>query len=483
MRNTIDALGMDSTLSKKKINGSIYPILLAVIPGSFLSHFSAGLVNIALTDISLDLNISLSLSQWIVTGYLLSVMIFLPIMGKFSDRFGRKNIHNMGYVMFGVGILFSYLSTSIVFLLISRIIQGIGAAMLQSVNMVIIVDNVPKEKRVQALGLIGTAVGMGGFLGAPIGGILIGWFSWHTLFIIQLPIILTVLIIAIFFIPKDAPTQKSKFDLMGASIFSISLVCIIYILNEIGEGVFYRNQLMISILGIICFVLFLYRSKTNKNPFIDIKMFMHPIVKSGSFIIIGSYAACFAAIVVLPFYFRGVLQTSATVAGLFLMIYPLFLSIFGPLSGRLTARFGSFKSVQMALLLMIGTFGILSMISMNTSLYFIFIILATLGISMGLLTSPNYDLIMKYVPAYAMGEIGGTIALLRNLGMVIGTALGIAIVNYSAIVPVTEWLALDTYQDKISILKGIKDVFIFFTIALSCLYGLLFFVQKKKTIQ
>ncbi|RTQ90803.1 MFS transporter [Lysinibacillus telephonicus] len=480
MKNSSNPAMYETMIPNRKTSEiSTIAILLAVIPGSFLSHFSAGLVNIALTDITNDFQISLSLSQWIVTAYLLSVMIFLPIMGKLSDQFGRKTIHNSGYIFFGIGVLFSFLSHSIIYLLLSRILQGIGAAMLQSVNMVIITENVPTEKRVKALGLIGTSVGIGGLLGAPVGGILINWFSWNTLFLIQLPFVLCALIVAIHFIPSDPRGTKIRFDFIGASLFAFSITLIVFVLSQIGEGIFHLKQVVIVGIGLLSLFTFIRWIKRYHSPFIELSIFKHPIVKIGSCIIIGSYAACFATIVVLPFYLRGVLEYSTTASGLLLMIYPLFLSFFGPISGAISARIGSYKVVQIALLFMIAAFTFFAFLNMDSPMWTIIVILAVLGISMGLLTSPNYDLIMENIPAAFLGSIGGTIALLRNLGMVVGTALGISIVNFSAIVPVTKWLTLDNIEEQISILNGFTNVFILFICILVVLFIQLKIVGRK----
>ncbi|MEM5597976.1 MFS transporter [Niallia circulans] len=150
----------------------VHTFLLSVCTGAFLSHFSAGFVNIALTDISIDFSAKLSVTQWIVNGYLLAIMLFLPLMGKLADQFGKKRIHNLGYLIFAVGACGSALSFNIPMLIIARVIQGGGAAMLQAVNMAIVTDVYPEKHRGKALGIISTSVGIGALLGPSVGGFL-----------------------------------------------------------------------------------------------------------------------------------------------------------------------------------------------------------------------------------------------------------------------------------------------------------------------
>lgn len=445
---------------------AFYLLLLAVIPETFLSHFSAGLVNIALTDISMEFDISLGMSQWVVTGYLLTVMISLPIMGKLSDQFGKKRIHNVGYLLFGVGVLFSFSANNIMFLLIARFIQGVGAAMLQAVNMVIITENVSVDKRVKAIGLVGTAAGLGGLLGAPLGGVLIELFHWSYLFLIQLPVIALVSVLAVLFIPKDKIFTKAKFDLGGALLFTSFLVSAIFLLNQVGEGILYKEQWIIGLISLSSFVIFSFWTNKHCTPFITMALFKQKEVCLGAIVITISYVACFATVVILPFLLRGVMHYSISMAGLVLMVYPLFLSVTGPFSGRLVQKYNLRNTIIIGITSMAVSIIGLSFTNTHSSLSYIVLLLALLGTSMGLLTSPNYNFIIGNVPKTFLGEIGGTIALLRNFGMVIGTAFGIAIVNYFATTPVSSWLTLTNSKDVTSLLLGIKSVFILFAILL-----------------
>lgn len=437
-------------------------ILLSVCPGTFLSHFSAGLINIALPDLSLYFQAPLSITQWIVTGYLLAVMIGLPVMGKLSDIYGRKRIHNLGYLVFGIGVLLSAVSLSLGFLLVARVIQGLGASMLQSANMAIVTACFPEEKRGKALGIIGTAVGLGALLGPSTGGVLINLFSWQMLFWIQVPIIAIVYFMALRFIPKDEPKgSASKFDYGGAVLFGVAITSIIFVLNQIGEVGMGFYLLPITVIGFVSLILFLHRVRRVKNPFIQLNIFSPPMVRAGSFIIIVSYMATFSSMVVVPFFLIGILDTTTSLAGLLLMAYPFFLAIIGPISGSLSDKFSSFKVVIAGLVLMAGSLIGLSVINSHTSIYMVAILLCLLGISMGVLTSPNYNLIIGYVSFQFLGTISSTIALLRNLGMALGTALGVTFMSLWVSGSITDWMRNDDKGQLDNVLMGFHSFFWF----------------------
>jgi len=440
-------------------------LLVSVCAGAFLSHFSAGFVNIALTDISLYFSSSLTLTQWIVNGYLLSIMLFLPFMGKMADQYGKKKIHNLGYLIFAAGAGGSALSSSMPLLIACRIVQGMGAAMLQAVNMAIVTDAYPKKHRGKALGIISTSVGFGALLGPSVGGILIDAFSWQALFWTIIPISLAAFVLAQKFIPSDRQFHSSSFDYIGSVLFGISIISFVYVLNRIGEGTVQIFFFAIIFVSVLAFCVFLYRSKRVESPFIEPRIFSSLMVRAGGIILMISYGATFAAMVSLPFYLRGVLDYSADYSGLLLMCYPLLLAVFGPISGSLSDRLGSIKMTFIGLFCLSISMFSLVFLSESTSLPMLISLLCFLGVAMGTLTSPNYSIMMFYVPLQYLGMMSSTIALLRNIGMVLGTAVSITFINSWLDSSVEEWMKT-SHSNSEQIMTGFHYLFLVLGIAI-----------------
>ncbi|MDU1844807.1 MAG: MFS transporter [Niallia nealsonii] len=457
-------------------------LLISVCTGAFLSHFSAGFVNIALTDISIDFSAKLSVTQWIVNGYLLSIMLFLPLMGKLADQFGKKRIHNLGYLIFAVGACGAALSFNIPLLIIARVIQGSGAAMLQAVNMAIVTDAYPEKHRGKALGIISTSVGIGALLGPSVGGFFIEAFSWHSLFWTVVPISMGAYFLAQKFVPMDRSFENSSFDYKGSIYFGVGIVTFVFVLNSIGEGVYKVYLLVIACISVACFLFFFFHSKKEEHPFIQPSIFSSPIVKAGGLILMASYCAAFASTVILPFYLRGVLGFSAEQSGLLLMCYPLFLAVLGPISGSLSDKFGGAKVVVVGLGLLCITMLGLSFLSPGTSLSTLIILLSLLGFSMGILTSPNYSIMMLYVPLQYLGMMSSTIALLRNIGMVIGTALAITFMNTWLDGTITDWMNDTRRSEFEAVMLGFHYLFLllFILLVLIGIYFLYSVFRRKE---
>ncbi len=454
-------------------------LLLSVCAGAFLSHFSAGFVNIALADIAVYFSSSLPLTQWIVNGYLLSILLFLPLMGKIADRFGRKKIHNAGYLVFAIGAAASALSSSIAILIICRIVQGIGAAMLQSVNMAIVTDAYPEKHRGKALGVISTSVGIGALLGPSVGGFLISAGTWHLLFWTIVPISIIAFFIAQRFIPADQTFRKSTFDFVGSVLFALSIVSFVFVLNSIGEGAVYVNLLFILVFSICCFCGFIYWSKRVEHPFIHPQIFSSSMVRAGGFILMISYCTTFASMVILPFYLRGVLGYSSDHSGLLLMCYPLLLALFGPISGALSDKYGSGKVVLAGLTFLSASMFGLSLLAETTSLPILIFLFCLLGFSMGILTSANYSIMMFYVPIQFLGMMSSTIALLRNIGMVLGTAISIMFMSIWMDGPINDWMSNPNRRGYEQVMSGFHYLFLLL-LGLTITAGVYFIRNKWK---
>ncbi|AKM20721.1 MFS transporter [Anoxybacillus geothermalis] len=436
--------------------------LFALCLGAFLSNLSASLLNVALLDISEEFHLPLNASQWVITSYLLTITVFLPIMGKIGDRCGKRVVHNSGYLLFAMGALLCALSPSFPLLLAFRVVQGIGASMYQATNIALIIALQPPEHRGRSLGYLTTAVAAGSLLGPGLGGIIVQWFEWRVLFWILVPLASMAYVLAQRFIPKDSRGESGQLDLLGAALFTFSsgaLVAGLAMGNEWGWET--KRTIALFLFAFICFSLFLLRSFQVKEPFIPMEIFFHPMVRHGIFISILSYMVVFSMQVVVPIYLRDVIRVSPAVTGFILMSYPLFLTLMGPVGGMLSDRLGAMPVVCSGLLSMGVSLIGLSFLSSTSSLYYIGFFVALLGGSMGLVVSPNNSFVMNHSPEKYLGIMSSVMALSRNLGMVFGAVAGVALIH--------PWLPeksdrMETFNDFImdagqNVMNGLRTVF------------------------
>lgn len=203
----------------KSRHGQRLGMMAAICMGAFISHFTAGIVNVSLPFIVDYFQTELGKGLWITTGYLLVITALLPVMGKLGDRYGFRRIHNLGFVIFTVGSILVAFSPNLPILLTLRVIQGVGAAMFQATNIALITIHIPKEQRGRALGILSTAVALGGMTGPIAGGLIAEWLSWKWLFLIHVPVAIVATIMAYRYIPNRVQERKpGAISFVGAKL-------------------------------------------------------------------------------------------------------------------------------------------------------------------------------------------------------------------------------------------------------------------------
>ncbi|MEC0140181.1 MFS transporter [Paenibacillus macerans] len=427
-----------------------------ICTGAFLSNLSAGLFNIALVDIAHDFGVNMAVAQWVVTVYLLVISVLLPIMGRLGDTFGRRTVHNLGYFCFALGALCCALAPSLGWLLAFRAVQGVGASMYQATNMALIVSVFPPEKRGKALGLISTFVAAGSMIGPSLGGVLIQWFSWETSFWLLAGAALLAWGLAQRFIPKDPPVLEGRIDATGAFLFAAALAGLVTAIN-LGSAWGWFSPAVLALLllfaaGAAGFAAWCLSSRWEarrvngsggaaggrifrgraSSPFIDLRLLADGAMNTGIWITIVTYMAAFSAQLVLPVFLRSELGIPPALAGLIMMGYPLALIVASPVFGSWSDKLGPLPLLAAGLLTMGGVLAVLGFLTPAHPLLLLIALIVLLGISMGMITSPNNSLVMGRAGGGQLGLISSLLALSRNLGMMFGTAAGGALLTGGA---------------------------------------------------
>ncbi|MBH0331500.1 MFS transporter [Brevibacillus brevis] len=406
-------------------------IMMAICLGAFLSHFTAGIVNVSLPQFTQIFQTELAWAQWITTGYLLVIASLLPIMGKLGDRYGHRLLHNYGFLLFTVSSVLVAFSTTITMLLVLRIVQAIGAAMFQATNIALISILVPKEIRGRALGIMSTAVALGGMSGPIAGGFIASWLSWEWLFLIHVPVAIVATGLAFHYIPSTKQIKKTgSLDQVGAALFMLVVSSVIIAISNGNRWGWASEGMLILFGGVLVLALVFVRWERRQSvPFLPVAVFRLSAVSSGLFISFTSFVLANLVLVVLPFYLLDQAHVSPLKAGYMMTAYPLLLALTGPFSGWASDRYRARPLIFAGLGAMGAGMTVLAIWLEGLSTVETIAVLALVGAGMGLIASPNNSYIMRHVPIEHAGAIGGMIALTRNAGMVVGAALGLGMMN------------------------------------------------------
>lgn len=401
-------------------------VLSVTTVGIFMAGLDTRIVLIGLPTIGESLGADLETLLWVTQGYQIAITIGLLFLGRLTDMFGRVKIYNLGFAIFTVGSGLCVLSQTGQQLIIFRIVQGFGGAMLILNSAALITDATLPNELGFALGISQIAFTAGAVLGLSIGGILIDTTGWRTIFTLNLPIGIFGTLWAHFRLREMSQLEKhSSFDYLGFGLFTTSLTVLLLAVSlDTMNAISPVTAQALYIVSLAAIVLFIYVEPRKSQPLLDMKLFKNRLFSAGNVSQL-LYSLAFGALsLVMILYFQLIRGFSALTAGLlFIPLDVAFISI-GPISGRLSDRYGTriFATLGMA----IGAIGYAVMaltLTRVTPLLQIELILVLLGLGLGLFSSPNISSVMGSVPPQRRGVASAVRATVFNTGNVVSIGL------------------------------------------------------------
>ena len=396
--------------------------LLVFTLSSFLTPFMGSSVNIALPAMGNDFAIDAVLLSWVATAYLLTAAMFLVPLGRLADIRGRRKIYIVGISTY---TLFSFLcgiSDSATSLILARIFQGVGSAMIFGTGIAILTSVFPANERGRVLGITVAAVYAGLSAGPFIGGLLTEYFGWRSVFLSNVPVGLLIIVVVFWKLKGEwAEAKGERFDLTGSIIYSASLVPIMYGFSLLPE----LTGLWLLIIGIFGIVLFVRWELRVDHPVFNMKLLKeNRVFRFSSIAALLNYAATHAVTFLLSLYLQYIKGYGAEAAGIILVSQPIIMAAASPFAGRLSDKIEPrvIASIGMALVVV----GLIMLVFMNqgSPVGFLIASLIVLGLGFGLFSSPNMNAIMGSVERKSYGVASGTVGTMRLLGQMF--SMGIA---------------------------------------------------------
>jgi EmrB/QacA subfamily drug resistance transporter len=402
-------------------------ILTLSAAASFMTTLDGSIVNIGLPNIAHTFHAGISgATEWIIIGYLVVIAAVLLTCGRLADMLGRKPIFLSGLVVFILGSTLSGLAPSLLLLILARLFQGIGGALIFSVNVAMITSAFPNNERGLALGLNAVVVSLGVAAGPTIGGIITQYLTWRWIFFVNVPICILVLLASLYMYreQRPQPAQHERFDPLGAALLAVGLAALTLGLS-FGQEWGWLSGATLAALGTSALMLGVgvYVEAHVERPIVNLKLVTNRVFAFANISFILCMMALFAPGFLLPFYFEELHGFSTIQTGLMLTPLPLMLAVVAPLSGMLADRQGSrwLSPVGLAIACL-GLF-LLSQINAHSSTLDIIWRLAVTGVGQGLFQSPNTRTMMGAAPRNAQGEASGLLATGRVIGQSMSVAL------------------------------------------------------------
>ena len=396
--------------------------------GTFMSTLSAGILNIALPTMSAEFHAPIDDIQLVVSLYLLVLTCFLPVFGKLSDIYSRKWMYLGGFITFGVGALLGALASSLTTLLLARVVQGLGSSAMMATSQALITQVFHGSSRGKAFGAIGAVVACGGLAGPAIGGALIQWWGWKSLFWLTIPICILGVWRGIFIIPRFRAAHKEHLDRHGAVYYVVTSFSFLYALST-GAAAGWTSPKILSCfaLALIFGYLLLRREKTSPHPFIGLDIFKIPAISYGLAVAVLGFTALFTNSVLLPFYLTDIMHLDPIKIGLLMLPFPVMLAAASTVSGALCARWPARIITTVGFGIVLVSILMFAFIGSQPSISYIVLAQLVMGAGSGTFQVPNNTTVLSAAPREHLGIVASVNASARNIGMVLGTVLSVAI--------------------------------------------------------
>ncbi len=409
-------------------------VFAALSIGLFASVADHGSVGVALPTIAERFNTDLPTSQWVVIGYALTISAFLLPMGRLADIVGRKKIYLLGTViLIAMGVAAGF-APNIGTLIGAKLAQGIGSAMTQGTSMAMLIASFPNEERGKALGLQMSVVGTGNVAGPAVGGFIVGALGWEWVFFAT-SIMATAGLFAAYFLIDSRQSDKGaatgqRFDWPGAALSTATLITFLQALTWASVLGFGNPAIILSFAlfaGLLtAFVLWELRTPT---PMMDVRLFKRMLFSLGVSANYIGFVGMSSVRFLMPFYLQAVLGLTPSQVGLTVVPGAICMIIMGPLSGRLSDKFGWRLFTIGGLLTSIC--GLLTLSTLRTDSHFAVAVAGMVmqSAGMGTFYAPNNSSILSAVEPSKYGVISGFLNLVRNAGNLSGIAIGTVMVT------------------------------------------------------
>ena len=402
-----------------------------------MCQLDVSIVTLALPRLGHELHAGVGAVEWVALSYLLVLVATVATVGRLADAIGRKLLYVYGFGVFTIGSALCGLAPTLAILIAARVLQAVGAAMLQANSVALITEATPRRLLGRAIGVQGTAQALGLALGPAIGGALLAIGGWRLIFLVNLPVGAIGLVLGWFLLPRSRSRRDvGHGDRLGAALLALATAGPLIYLSLAGRSGYADPMLLLALAaGAAAGIEFVRRERRVPDPLIDLSLLRERTLSVGLGSGLASYLVLFGTLFAIA-YFLAAKGVGAALIGLQLAVLPVAIAIAAPVAGRLLNRLGARPLTAGGLLL---TAAGLLLIALRHDTFGLLAGLALEGLGLGAFTPANNATIMSAAPNGYAGVVSGMLQMTRGIGTALGVALTSAL--YIAASDVTTSLA------------------------------------------
>jgi EmrB/QacA subfamily drug resistance transporter len=390
--------------------------------GLFMYSLDTTIVNVALPRLGEEFQASTDQLEWVITGYLVSLAVWVPACGWIGDRFGTKRTFLLASIIFVVSSALCGSAWSIESLAFFRVVQGIGGGMMTPVGTAMVYRVYTVQERASASAIIGIPTQVAPMLGPVLGGLLVDRVSWRWIFYVNLPVGAISVLFA-FFGLREHREQAGKFDPAGFVLSGLGLAGVLFALSH-GAVDGWTSSIVLGtgLGGIVCFLMLVYVELHSSAPMLDFSLFQSRMFRRANAVGVAMFGAQNGILFLLPLYLQGLRGLPALESGLVTFLQPVGTMCMVQVTSRIYMRLGPRRNLAMSTCGVVVTAGLLAVVGLDTNLWLIRGIMLLRGCFMAFNMVSMQTTAFATVPREKMGRASSMFSALRQVGAAFGVA-------------------------------------------------------------
>ncbi len=377
-------------------------------------------VNIAFPEITRSFALDVSSIQWVIVGYVLTHASLLLGCGRLADVLGHGRLLTYGLIASALAFAACGLAPTFEWLVVSRVGQGVAAALVSGSAPALVTLSVPGESRGRALGIFQMSAALGYAVGPLLGGALVDRFGWRAVYLFRIAPALLLAWLAALKLPALRDRQDGqRFDLLGALTLAGSVAGLLLAVSQSRSLGWASPQVaVLALSSTLCFAVFIATEKRVGAPVVDLALFRRPAFIIANFLTVLANCARFAVGLLMPYYVIDVLRYPATTGGSLLLAAALTTTLAAPMAGKLSDRFGTARLSSLGLALEGLGLIMVSRLNAQSDYLTVAVALGVVGLGLGVFEAPNMSFVMGSIPRGQQGVAGSIAHMMRTLGIV-----------------------------------------------------------------
>jgi DHA2 family lincomycin resistance protein-like MFS transporter len=417
------------------------PLVIGLlVVAAFVVILNETIMSVALPSLMADLDITTATAQWLTTGFMLTMAVVIPATGFILQRFSTRQVFGAAMTLFSLGTLIAAIAPGFGVLLIGRIVQASGTAIMMPLLFTTVLNLVPAARRGRLMGVISIVIAVAPAIGPTVSGLILSSLSWRWMFWIVLPIALVALALGLWKITNLTTPRKLPFDILSVVLSTLAFGGLIFGLSSLGESAEGDAPLPLWIpitVGVLALAAFITRQialQRQDRALMDLRTFRSRPFVVAIIMVSVSMMALFGSLIVLPLYLQNVLRLGTLETGLLLLPGGALMAILSPIVGRLFDRVGPRPLViPGAIVVSIALWGMTTMLHEGTSIGWVIAVHLVLNAGLAFMFTPLLTSALGSLPPRLYSHGSATVSTMQQLAGAAGTALFVTVLTTTTV--------------------------------------------------